>query len=169
MSSWVPSRLVIGGDQPFVRRLIGVSTSPMVGSIYNMGVWDKVAAAWVNVATRRTLAREEAARHRYKETGRSLENGGCIGDPHIVVDRCMVFLCILHCLPGHWPAPSGVHRDTPCGPPQGEHRCRATGPLLSPHGCEVGCDGGTRRGGGPCVVPRVGGTWSVVGLRPRGW
>ena len=97
MSRWVPSRLVIGGDQPFVRRLIGVSTSPMVGSIYNMGVWDKVAAAWVNVATRRTLAREEAARRRYKETGRSLENGGCIGDPHIVVDRCMGFLCILHC------------------------------------------------------------------------
>ena len=24
---------------------------------------------------------------------------------------------------------------------------RATGPLLGPHGCEVGCDGGTRRGG----------------------
>ena len=80
-----------------MRRLIGVSTSPMVGSIYIMGVWDKVAAAWINVATRRTLAREEAARRRYKETGLSLENGGCIGDPHIVVDRCMVFLCILHC------------------------------------------------------------------------
>ena len=97
MSRWVPSRLVIGGDQPFVRRLIGVSTSPLVGSIYNIGVWDKVAAAWVNVETRRTLDREEAARRRYKETGRSLENGGCIVDPHIVVDRCMVFLCILHC------------------------------------------------------------------------
>ena len=59
-------------------------------------VWDNVAAAWVNVATRRTLDREEAARLRYKQTGRSLENGGCIGDPHIVVDRCVVFLCIPH-------------------------------------------------------------------------
>ena len=49
------------------------------------------------MATRRTLDREEAARLRYKETGRSLENAGCIGDPHIVVDRCVVFLCILHC------------------------------------------------------------------------
>ena len=80
-----------------MRRLIGVSTSPLVGSIYNMGMWDKVAAAWVNVATRRTLDREKATRLRYKESGRSLENGGCIGDPHIVVDRCVVFLCILHC------------------------------------------------------------------------
>ena len=42
-----------------MRRLLGVSTSPVVGSIYNMGVWDKVAAAWVNVATRRTLDRED--------------------------------------------------------------------------------------------------------------
>ena len=22
--------------------------------------------------------------------------GGCVGDPHIVVERCLVFLCILH-------------------------------------------------------------------------
>ena len=49
------------------------------------------------MATRRTLDREEAARLRYSETGCSLENRGCIGDPHIVVDRCVVFLCILHC------------------------------------------------------------------------
>ena len=97
MSRWVPSRLVIGGDQPFVRRLIAVSTLPLVGSIYNIGVWDKIAAAWVNLGTQHTLEREEAARRRYKETGRSLENGGCTGDPHIVVDRCVVFLCILHC------------------------------------------------------------------------
>ena len=26
-----------------------------------------------------------------------LENGGCVGDPHIVVERCLVFLCMLHC------------------------------------------------------------------------
>ena len=40
---------------------------------------------------RRTLDREETARLRYKETGCSWENGGCIGDPHIVVDRWVVF------------------------------------------------------------------------------
>ena len=97
MSRWVPSNSVVGGDQPFVRRLIGVSNSPLVGSIYNTGLWDKVAAAWINVATRRTLDCEEAARRRFKETGRSFKNGGCIGDPHIVVDRCVIFLCILHC------------------------------------------------------------------------
>ena len=32
----------------------------------------------------------------YQDTGLSLENGGCVGDPHIVVGRCLVFLCILY-------------------------------------------------------------------------
>ena len=96
-TKWVPAELVIGGDQPLVRRLIGVSISPMVGSIYKMGVWDKVAASWVKADVRRTLEGEAVARHRHRETGLSLENGGCIGDPHVVVERCLVFLCILHC------------------------------------------------------------------------
>ena len=96
-SSWVPAALVLGGDQPFIRRLTGVSTSPQVGSIYNMGVWDKAAAAWWRVDVRRTLDNEAAARHQYQVTGRSLDNGGCIAEPHIVVDRCWVSPCILNC------------------------------------------------------------------------
>ena len=96
-TKWVPAELVIRGDQPFVRRLIGVSTSPMVGSIYNMGVWDKFAAAWAKADLRRTLDGGAVARGRYQETGLSLENGGCVGDPHVVAERCLVFLCILHC------------------------------------------------------------------------
>ena len=89
--------LVLRGDQPFIRRLIGVSTSPQVGSIYNMGVWDKAAAVWLPVDVRRTLDHEAGARHQYQVTGQSLDNGGCIAGPHMVVDRCCVFLCILHC------------------------------------------------------------------------
>ena len=96
-SSWVPAALVLGGDQPLIRRLIGVSTSPQVGSIYNMGVLDKAAAAWLRVDMRRSLDNEVAARHQYQVTGRSLDNGGCIAQPHMVVDRCWVSLCILHC------------------------------------------------------------------------
>ena len=38
ISSLVPSRLVNGGDQRFICRLIGISVSPKVGSIHNMGV-----------------------------------------------------------------------------------------------------------------------------------
>ena len=62
-----------------------------------MGVWDKVAAAWVKAGVRRTLEGEVVARRRYQKTGLSLENGGCVGDPPLVAERCLVFLCILHC------------------------------------------------------------------------
>ena len=93
---WVPAAVVLGGDRPFVRRLIGVSTSPQVGSIYNMGVWDKAAATWLRVDVRCTLDNEAATRRQYQVIGRSLDNGVCIAEPHIVVDRCWVFLCTLH-------------------------------------------------------------------------
>ena len=96
-SHWAPATLVPGGDQPFIRRFIGVSTSPKVGFIYNMGVWDKAAVTWLRVGVRRTLVNEAAARHQYRVTGRTLDNWGRIAEPHIVVDRCWVFLCILHC------------------------------------------------------------------------
>ena len=60
-----PAALVLGGDQLFIRRLNGVPKSPQVGSFYNMGVWDKAAAAWLRVDVRRTLDNEAAARHQY--------------------------------------------------------------------------------------------------------
>ena len=65
-TEWVPAELVVGGDQPFVRRLMGVSISPMVGSIYNMGVWDKFAVAWVKAGVRCTLQGEAVARYRVR-------------------------------------------------------------------------------------------------------
>ena len=45
----------------------------------------------------RTLERKAVARRCYQETGLNLEKGGCVGDPHVVLERCLVFLCILHC------------------------------------------------------------------------
>ena len=62
-----------------------------------MGVCDKVAAVWVKADFRRALQGEAVAGRRYRETGLNLENRGCIGDPRVVAERCLVFLCILHC------------------------------------------------------------------------
>ena len=81
-TKWVPAELVIGGEKSFMRRLIGISISPMVGSIYNMGVW-------VKADVRRTLEGEAVARHRYRETDLGSENGGCVGDLHVVAERCL--------------------------------------------------------------------------------
>ena len=77
--------------------LISVSISPMMGSIYNTGVWDETATACVNVANQSTLDSDATARQCYKETGRSLDNQGCLGEAHILVHGCVIFLCILNC------------------------------------------------------------------------
>ena len=79
-----------------MRRLIGGSIWPMVGSICNMGVWDKSAAEGGNGATCHTVHRQATAHQRHNETGHSLDNGGCAGEQHILVDRYVVLLCILH-------------------------------------------------------------------------
>ena len=86
-TKWVPPELLVRGDQPFVRRLIGVSISPMVGSSYHMGVWDKFAAAWVKAGVRCTLEGEAVARCCYQEMDQTLANGACVGDLHVVVER----------------------------------------------------------------------------------
>ena len=94
---WVPAVLVLGGEQPLIHRLIAVSTSPQLGSTYNMGVWDRAAATWLQVHVRPILNNEAATRPQYHVAGRSVDNWRCNEEPHIVVDRCWVSLCILHC------------------------------------------------------------------------
>ena len=95
-TKWVPNELVVGGDRPVERLLFGLSISPMVGSIYHMGVWHEVVAACVKAGVHRTLEGDTVARRRYQQTGLCLEIGGCVGDPHVVAELCLVFLCILH-------------------------------------------------------------------------
>ena len=34
----------LGGDSPWVRRIIGITPAPQVGSLYNEGIWDSDAA-----------------------------------------------------------------------------------------------------------------------------
>ena len=95
-TKWVPTKLVIGGGQPFMRRLSRVSISPMVGSIYNTYVWGKVAAAWVKAGVRRTLEGGGGPSPLSGDGPRLGEWGVCRGTA-IVAEWCLVFLCILHC------------------------------------------------------------------------
>ena len=34
------AKVILGGDQPWTRRVVRVSTSPQVGSISNEGIWN---------------------------------------------------------------------------------------------------------------------------------
>ena len=95
--SWVPAEVLLGGDQPWLRRLLGISVAPQVGSIFNEAVRDNTAKQWNGIAARRTTRSDANNHRRYLKTRKSLDAAGCTGDPLLVIARNRVFLCILHC------------------------------------------------------------------------
>ena len=95
--SWVPAAVLFGGDQPWLRRLLGISVAPQVGSIFNEAVSGNTAKQWNGVAARRTTQSDANTHRRYLATRKSLVAARCTGEPLLVIARNRVFLCILHC------------------------------------------------------------------------
>ena len=52
----------LGGDSPWVRRIIGITPAPQVGSLYNEGIWDSNAAVWRGKDVVRTTESDHAQR-----------------------------------------------------------------------------------------------------------
>ena len=93
----MPAKVLLGGDRPWLRRLLGISVAPQVGSIFNEAVRENTAKQWNGIAARRTT-RSNANNHRRNLMPRkSLDAVGCTGEPLLVIARNRVFLCILHC------------------------------------------------------------------------
>ena len=51
---------ILGGDQPWTRRVIGGSTCPQVGSIFNDGIWNANRKTWEGIDIPRTMEGGEA-------------------------------------------------------------------------------------------------------------
>ena len=89
--------LQVGGDQPFVRRIVGVSVCTQVGSLYNEGTWKKLVKAWVGQAQKRTLERNKQWARDFQEGGKgSVECKGCTGVVVLSVGGSNICLCCLH-------------------------------------------------------------------------
>ena len=93
----MPAAVLLGGEQPWLRRLRGTSVAPQVGSIFNQAVRDNMAKRWNGVADRRTTESDATNHRRYRVTGKSLDAAGCTGEPLLVIAKTRVFLFILHC------------------------------------------------------------------------
>ena len=92
----MPAAVLLGGDQPWLRRLLGISVAPQVGSIFNEAMCDNTAKRWNGISARRTT-QSNANNHRsYLVTRKSFDAAGCTGQPLLVIARNRVFLCILH-------------------------------------------------------------------------
>ena len=88
----MPAAVLFGWDQLGLRRLLGISLAPQVGSIFNEAVRDNTAKRWNGVAAGRT-AHSDATHHcPYHVTRKSLHAAGCTGEPLLVIARHLVFL-----------------------------------------------------------------------------
>ena len=92
-----PAAVLIGEDQPWLQRLLGIRVAPQVGSIFNEVARDNTAKRWNGAAARRTTESDAINLRRYQVTGKTLDAAGCTGVPLLVMGRHLVFLCILHC------------------------------------------------------------------------
>ena len=92
----MPAAVLLGGDQAWLRRLLGISVAFQVGTIFNEAVRDNTAKRWNGVAARRTTQSDANHHRRYQVNRKSLDAAGCTGEPLLVIARNRVFLCILH-------------------------------------------------------------------------
>ena len=93
----MPAAVILGGDQPWLRRLLGIIVPPQVGSIFNEAVRDNTAKRWNGITAPRTTQSDATTHRLYRMTGKSVDVAGCTGEPLLVIAINRVFLFILHC------------------------------------------------------------------------
>ena len=87
----------LGGDLPWVKRLLGISTCPQVASPFNNGVRQPGERLYTGMEEVRTVATDAANQGRYaRGEASSLAVAGCISPPLLRIDRKFVVFCLLH-------------------------------------------------------------------------
>ena len=90
------AKVILGGDQPWTRRVIGVSMWPQVGSMFNEGIWNAQKKTWEGSAIPRTMEGDEAKYTAFLLGTPSLQAGGCRPHRILKLPRAWVVLCSLH-------------------------------------------------------------------------
>ena len=76
--------------------MIGVSTCPQVGSIFNKGIWNAQMKTWEGRANPRTMEGDEANYTAFLLGTPSLQAAGCSTHRILKLPRARVVLCISH-------------------------------------------------------------------------
>ena len=90
------AKVILAGDQPWTRRVIGVSTCPKLGSMFNEGIWNAQTKTSEGSAIPRTMEGDEAHYTAFLLGTPSLQAAGCSTQRILQLPRAWVVLCILH-------------------------------------------------------------------------
>ena len=92
---WVRTVVIIGGNSPWLRHILGLSTFYEIGSIYSFATWSREKERWVGCEWRQST-RLEAKFLKYRKQGVSCVGAkGCIESPLLKVDDRIG--CVIMC------------------------------------------------------------------------
>ena len=86
--------MILGGDHPWTKRAIGVSTCPQVGSMFNEGIWDALKKGLGGGDIPPTRAADEARCGGFILWAPSWQAANCIMCPILCLARASV--CLVH-------------------------------------------------------------------------
>ena len=95
-ASKVEAKVILGGDQPWTRRVIAVSTCSQAACMFNEGVWNAQTKTWEGNAIPRTMEGDKAHYTAYLSGTPSLQAAGYNMQRILQLPRAWVFLCIMH-------------------------------------------------------------------------
>ena len=88
--------MILGGDQPWTRQVIGLSTCLQVRSMFNEGICNAPTRTWEGSANQRTMEGDEANYTAFLLGTPSLQAAGCSTQPILKLPRAWAVLCIWH-------------------------------------------------------------------------
>ena len=92
------ARIMLGGDSPWLRLLLGLSPYYAIGSIYSFSTWCSRRERWMNTKVRRTTHLDGKFRALYDKGLDCTTAKGCTSKPMLRVDdrTRFIVMCILH-------------------------------------------------------------------------
>lgn len=92
-------KVLIGGDLPWLKRILGISTHSAVGSILNQGVWNPRTGLYEGCEEVRTRDTDATSHAQFTQGTPSLKAAGCSAPAQLDVhNRLDCVPCILHCM-----------------------------------------------------------------------
>ena len=95
---WCPARVMLRGDSPWLRKVLGISAYLGIGSIYTYAVWCNLNGRWVDRKWRRSPKSDKKIHKLYKRGFECTNAKGCVSEPSLHTEERFKFavMCILH-------------------------------------------------------------------------
>ena len=95
---WCPARVMLGGDSPWLRKVLGISVYFCIGSIYTYAVWCDLKGKWEDGKLRRSPTSDKKLYKLHKKGLDCTNAKECVSEPllHIEERFKFVVMCILH-------------------------------------------------------------------------